>query len=88
MASTFSQALSQTVVNVLTSKAKVNALSQGLFAFKSYSLDWNYSQTFRRKMTGLHLIAYFRAKAIVKLLLDIGKVDADSKDEDGHMLLC
>src|ERR1700710_66559 len=33
-ASTFSQALSQAVVNVLTSKAKVNALSQGLLAIK------------------------------------------------------
>jgi ankyrin repeat protein len=39
-------------------------------------------------MTGLHLTAYFRVEAVVKLLLNTGKVDADSKDEDGWTLLC
>ncbi|OBT62628.1 hypothetical protein VE03_08515 [Pseudogymnoascus sp. 23342-1-I1] len=86
-ASTFSQALSQTVVNVLTSKAKVNVLSQGLFAIKNYSLDRNYSQRFPRRMTGLHLTACFGVETVVKLLLDIDKVDADSKDEDGQTAL-
>ena len=26
--------------------------------------------------------------AVIKLLLDTGKVDADSKDEDGHTPVC
>lgn len=84
MASSFSQALSQTFVNVLTSKGKVDALSQGLFSIKSYSYDWNYSQKFRREITGLHLTAYFRVKTVIRLLLNTGKVDADSKDGDGQ----
>lgn len=84
MASSFSQALSQTFVNVLTSKGEVDALGQGLFAIKSYSYDWNYSQKFRREITGLHLTAYFRVKTVIRLLLNTGKVDADSKDGDGR----
>ena len=35
-------------------------------------------------MTGLHLTAYFGVEAIVKLLLDTGKVEADSKDNFGQ----
>lgn len=35
-------------------------------------------------MTGLHLTAYFGVEAVAKLLLDTGKVDVDSKDEDGR----
>jgi hypothetical protein len=54
--STFSQALGQTFVNCLTSKARVNALSQGLLAIKRYSSDSNYSQQVQG-MTGLHLTA-------------------------------
>jgi hypothetical protein len=81
-ASTFGQVLSQAIVNCLTSKARVNALSQGLLA-KRYSSDSNYSQQVRRRMTGLHLTAYFGVEAVVKLLLDTGKVEADSKDNDG-----
>jgi hypothetical protein len=82
--STFSQALSQAVVNVLTSKAKVDALSQGLLAIKRYSSHSNYSQQVQRRMTGLHLTVYFGVETVVKLLLDTGKVDADSKDEDSR----
>jgi hypothetical protein len=83
-ASTFSQALSQAVVNVLTSKAKVNALSQGLLAIKRHPSHSNYSQQVRRRMTGLHLTAYFGVETVIKLLFDTGKVDADSKDEGGR----
>jgi ankyrin repeat protein len=83
-ASTFSQALSQAVVNVLTSKTKVNVLSQGLLAIKRFSSHSNYSQQVRRRMTGLHLTAYFGVETVIKLLLDTGKVDADWKDEGGR----
>ena len=79
--STFRQALSQAVVNILTTKAKVDALSQGLFAFKRHLFDSNYSQRVPRRMTGMHLTAYFGIEAAIKLLVDTGKVDADSRDE-------
>jgi hypothetical protein len=80
-ASTFSQALSQAVVNILTSKAKVDALSQGLLAIKRYSSHSNYSQEVRG-ITGLQLTAYFGVETVVKLLLDTGKVEADSKNNN------
>jgi ankyrin repeat protein len=35
----------------------------------------------------LSLAVLNRHEAVVKLLLNIGKVDANSKDKDGHMLL-
>jgi ankyrin repeat protein len=70
-------------VGFLESEAKVNASSQGLFAIKRYSSHSNYSQEVSRRITGLHLAAYFGAETVVKLL-DPGKVDADSEDEDGR----
>ena len=57
-ASTLSQVLSQVIVNCLTSKLEVNALSQGLLAIKRYSSHSNYSQQVGRGMIGLHLIAH------------------------------
>jgi hypothetical protein len=81
-ASTFSQALSQAVVKCLTSNARVDALSQGLLAIKHYASHSNYSQQVRG-MTGLHLTAYFGVEAVVKLLLNTGKVEADSKNNVG-----
>jgi ankyrin repeat protein len=80
-ASTTSQTLSQAVVDFLMSEAKVNVLSQGLFAIKYDSSHSDYSQQVPRKMTGLHLTAYFRLEAVVKLLLETGKADADLKDD-------
>jgi ankyrin repeat protein len=35
-------------------------------------------------MTGLHLAAYFGVETVVKLLLDTGKVEADSKDKNSR----
>jgi ankyrin repeat protein len=66
------------------SEAKVNVSSQGLLVVKRYLSQTEYSQEVLRGMTGLHLTAYFRVTAIVKLLLDIGKVEADSKEENGR----
>jgi hypothetical protein len=83
-ASNFSQALSQVVVNCLTSKARVDTWSQGLLAIKRYSSHSNYSQQARRRMTGLHLTAYFGVQAVIKLLLNTGEVSADSKDDCGR----
>ena len=82
--STLGQALRQTVIDFLRSKAKVDASIQGLFAIKNYLSHSNYSQNVPRWMTGLHLTAYFGVEAVVKLLLDTGKIDADAKDKDGQ----
>lgn len=86
-ATTLSQALSHAVVDFLMSEAKVDASSQGLLGINSY-LPYSYhNQNNPRKMTGLHLTAYFGAEAVVKLLLKTGKVDGDSKDNGGRTSL-
>ena len=76
--------LSQAVVKFLMCEAQVNASSQGLFATKRYPLPSNYSQQVPRGITGLHLTAHFGVESILKLLLQAGKVEADSKDEYGR----
>jgi ankyrin repeat protein len=72
------------VISFLERKSQVEASSQGLLTRKKYSSDMKYSQRFPKDMTGLHLAAYFGIEAVVPLLLATGKVDADSKDEDGR----
>ncbi|RFU31833.1 hypothetical protein B7463_g4512, partial [Scytalidium lignicola] len=81
--STLSEASSQAIINFLESEAKVNASSQGLLAIKIYIVDSNYSQRVPW-MTGLHLTVLFGTVAVVKLLLEKGKVDVDSKDAYGE----
>ena len=82
-ASPLSQVLNHAIVDFLSSEAKVNTSSQGLLAFKRYFSHLNYSQDVPERVTGLHLAAYFGARAVVKLLLETGKVDVDSKDSWG-----
>ena len=82
-ASPLSQVLNQAIVYFLNSEAKINASSQGLLAVKRHFSHLNYSQDVPRRITGLHLTAYFGVKAIVKLLLETGKVDVNSKDSWG-----
>ena len=82
-ASPLSQVLNQAIVDFLNSEAKVNASSQGLLAVKRHFSHLNYSQDVPRRMTGLHLTAYFGVKAVVELLLETGKVDVNSKDTWG-----
>ncbi|KAH8730688.1 ankyrin repeat-containing domain protein, partial [Phaeosphaeriaceae sp. PMI808] len=105
--------LCQEVTDFLNCEAKVEASSQALMAVKRYSRHSEYSQEVPRRMTRLHLAAYFGIKevanallssglspdltdsygrtslswaaekgheAVVKLLIDTGKVDVDSKD--------
>jgi ankyrin repeat protein len=79
-ASTLSQALSQTVIDFLQSEGKVRASSQGLLATKRYLSHSNYSQEVPRRITGLHLTAYFGVEYVVNLLLETVRVEADSKD--------
>jgi hypothetical protein len=69
------------VISFLERKAQVGASSQGLLAKKRYLRDTEYSQRFPKDITGVHLAAYFGAKAIVQLLLATKKVDANSKDD-------
>ncbi|KAI9766762.1 MAG: hypothetical protein M1839_004766 [Geoglossum umbratile] len=78
------------ILNLLKSRAKVSATSQAMMASGSYS---GYSQIVPRQMTGVHVAAYFGLvktimenghEAVVKLLLETGKVDVDSKDKGGR----
>jgi len=68
--------LNQTVAEFLRSETKVDASSQGLFAFK---YDWTYIQQVP-KFKGVHLAAYFGVEVAMKLLLESATVDADLKD--------
>jgi Ankyrin repeats (3 copies) len=70
-------------ISFLERKAQLEASSQGLLAGKMYSLDTGYSQRFPKDMTGLHLVAYFGVKAVVKQLLD-KDAELETKDSDGR----
>jgi ankyrin repeat protein len=83
-ASPLSPALSHAVVSFLMSEVKINSSSQGLIAIKRRFRHANYSQRVPKRVTGLHLAAFFGVEDVVKLLLDIGEVDVDSKDNDGQ----
>ncbi|KAH6664496.1 hypothetical protein B0J14DRAFT_523182, partial [Halenospora varia] len=67
------------VNSFLERKAQVESSIQALLAVKKYPFDLEYSQRFPKEMTGLHLVAYFGVKAVVKLLLDQG-ADVNLKD--------
>ena len=67
----------------LDRKAQVKASIQALLAVKRYSSETKYSQIFPKKMTGLHLVAYFGVKANVQQLLEHG-ADVNAADEDGQ----
>ncbi|KAK5444190.1 hypothetical protein LTS15_010543 [Exophiala xenobiotica] len=66
-------------MDFLQCEAKVEASSQALMATKRYARHSNYSQNFPRKMTGLHLAAYFGVEEMVKALHQAG-VEIDAKD--------
>jgi hypothetical protein len=71
------------VVSFLETKGPVEASSQALFAWKSYSRDLAYSQRFARQMTGLHLAAYFGVEIPVNVFYKIGPA-AGSEDSYGR----
>jgi hypothetical protein len=62
----------------LQKQAQVEASSQALIAVKQWSGHPNYSQEIPKKMTGLHLAAYFGLDDAVGDLL--GSKSPDSKD--------
>jgi ankyrin repeat protein len=62
------------VISFLKTKAQVEASSQALLAEKLYSSHSGYSQMFPKKMTGLHLAAYFGIKEPVIIFLEAGAV--------------
>ena len=86
--SILSPVLSHKVVSFLMNEAKVSASSQGLIApwmaTRRGLSNSNYSQKIQKRVTGLHLTAYFAAEAVAKLLLETGKLDIDSKDSYGQ----
>ncbi|KAJ6447150.1 rRNA processing domain-containing protein [Purpureocillium lavendulum] len=73
----------QGVMDFLGCEAKVQASCQALRVAKSYPGDSGYSQAFPRKMTGLHLAAYFGIEEAVHIYLQ-GGAKVGAKDEYGR----
>jgi ankyrin repeat protein len=71
------------VKSFLERNVQVEASSQGLLVDKRGEWHVRYSQEFPKKMTGLHLAAYFGVEPAVKLLLEKG---ADVNTADGSSL--
>ena len=77
--------LGQEVVDFLECELKRDASSKALMAVNQWSGRLTHSQEVPRKMTGLHLAAYFGVEAVVNILLQREVyIDADSKDDDGR----
>jgi ankyrin repeat protein len=72
--------LPQKVVDFLECEAKVEASIQALMAIQPHS---SYSKPFPRRMTGLHLAAYFGVAGAVEALLHKG-VEIDAKNSDNQ----
>lgn len=70
------------VMKFLQRQGQVEGSSQGLLAKKRFFQDTGYSQRFQKKMTGLHLAAYFGVKVFLQLLLEKGAT-IDTADSDG-----
>jgi ankyrin repeat protein len=62
--------LSHKVMDLLENESKMEASSQALMAVKLYSQHSNYSQGVPRKMTRLHIAAYFGIQSVVSILLN------------------
>ncbi|PQE33418.1 Ankyrin repeat-containing domain protein [Rutstroemia sp. NJR-2017a WRK4] len=58
----------QEAIDSLKCKAKAEAASQVLIAMKRWSLDFNYSQQFPQRMTGMHLAVYFGIQEAIKVI--------------------
>ncbi|KAK1762458.1 ankyrin repeat-containing domain protein [Phialemonium atrogriseum] len=94
--------LGEEVTDLLENQAKVDALSQALLAV-GHRVHSNYSQSVPKRITGLHLAAYFNLEEVANALLERGS-GPDLKDtynrtpllwaaEEGHeavleILLC
>ena len=77
------QTPSQEVINFLKSGSKVEASSQALFVNKQVILAGEgYNACFPKRMTGLHLAAYFGVDYAAQLLLD--NISPNTKDGFGR----
>lgn len=69
------------VIEFFHHEINMEAASQAMQVYKKFSWDDRYSQYFTRRMTGLHLCAYFGITDVAVAIIDF--VDLDSRDEDG-----
>ncbi|RYP80241.1 hypothetical protein DL769_002543 [Monosporascus sp. CRB-8-3] len=72
----------QDVLSFLQKRTHIEASSQVLLASKRYSTHLNFSQEVPRRMTGLHLAAYFGLEEAAKAIM--GEYDLDVKDSYGR----
>jgi Ankyrin repeats (3 copies)/Ankyrin repeat len=75
--------LSQQVIDFLESEPKTEAASQALLAIKWYSWQSAYSRSFPRRMTGLHLAAFFGVYGAANTLIIRGQ-SPDLEDSYGR----
>ncbi|KAI9781186.1 MAG: hypothetical protein M1839_006294 [Geoglossum umbratile] len=66
------------ILNLLKSRAKVSAIGQAMMASRSYS---GYSQRVPRKMTGVHIAAYF---GLVKTIMGLLKKEDNPDLQDSY----
>ena len=71
------------IVSFLESEAKVSSCSQAMMASRCYSWASSYNQHVPRRMTAVHLAAYFGLEEATRALLKKG-YDPDSKDTYGY----
>ena len=74
--------LNERIIDFLKCESKVEAATQGMLARKRFPSHSDYSQHFPRRMTGLHLAAYFGITNLIEILLR--SVDVESKDTSGR----
>ena len=74
------------ILGLLSNESKISGCSQAMMASKKHSLDVGYSQRVPKRMTGVHLAAYFGLSDIIMALLNRGD-DPDIQDSNGRTAL-
>jgi hypothetical protein len=76
--------LKEPMLNFLLNRPKVECTTQAVFVTQTTWRSRGHSQNYSRGFHGIHYAAHLGLTEIVELLLATGKVEVESKDEDGR----
>jgi ankyrin repeat protein len=76
----FDHSLKNMALRIFLDKQTMSSASQVLF----YNRQYMRFREFRKQFQGVHFAAYFCLTEILKLLVETGNVDVDSKDSEGR----